>query len=59
MTQLFLVLKLLAVSLAITLVIKYIAPYGAIPASDRSALVGILLPTVVMAIVLGLRSRGG
>jgi hypothetical protein len=57
MTQYALLIKLLGASIAITLAIKYLAPYAAIAATDQNALIGIFLPTVVMAIVLGLRSR--
>jgi hypothetical protein len=57
MTQYALLIKLLGASIAITLAIKYLAPYAAIPATPQNALIGIFLPTVVMAIVLGFRSR--
>jgi hypothetical protein len=57
MNQSLLLIKLLGASMAITLGIKYLAPYAAIQATPQNALIGIFLPTVVMAIVLGLRSR--
>jgi hypothetical protein len=45
--------KLAGASVAIALVIKYVGPDLAIPATAANAWVGVLLPTVVMMVVLG------
>ncbi len=45
--------KLVGASVAIALVIKYVGPKLPIPATATTAWVGVLLPTVVMAVLLG------
>jgi chromate transport protein ChrA len=44
--------KLVGASVAIALVIKYVGPDLAIPATATNAWVGVLLPTVVMMVLL-------
>ncbi|MDC0832737.1 hypothetical protein POG22_06880 [Geitlerinema sp. CS-897] len=53
------VIKVVVASLAISLLIKYLGPLLAIPASDAIALTAILTPATVMAIVMVRRSRLG
>lgn len=56
-TSLILIAKLFGSSIALALVIKYAMPPLNIAATDRLALGIILSPSVLIAIVLGLRSR--
>ncbi|MEB3231963.1 MAG: hypothetical protein VKJ64_13210 [Leptolyngbyaceae bacterium] len=49
--------KVMGLSLAISLAIKYLAPFLPIPATDGTALTLVLLPTIVMAGLLGWRWR--
>jgi hypothetical protein len=55
--RLILIAKLFGGSTALALVIKYAMPALNIAASDRLALGIILLPSLLIAIVLGLKSR--
>lgn len=55
--RLILIAKLFGGSTALALVIKYAMPALNIVATDRLALGIILLPSLLIAIVLGLRSR--
>ncbi|MCY7406096.1 MAG: hypothetical protein LH631_01615 [Alkalinema sp. CAN_BIN05] len=56
--RLVLIAKLFGGSTVLALVIKYAMPALNIAASDRLALGIILLPSLLIAIVLGLKSRG-
>ena len=56
-TSLILIAKLFGSSTALALVIKYAMPPLNIAVTDRLALGIIVLPSVLIAIVLGLRSR--
>jgi hypothetical protein len=47
-----LILKLLLISAALSVAIKYLAPSLHIPATSTNALIAILLPSLVMAILL-------
>jgi hypothetical protein len=51
------VLKVLILSAAIATGIKYWAPLLNIPASDSLALIVVLLPSLIMAIVLAWRAQ--
>jgi hypothetical protein len=51
------ILKVLALSLAISLAIKHLMPRLAIAPTDTNALIAILLPTAIMAALL-LTQRG-
>jgi glycopeptide antibiotics resistance protein len=55
--QLGLILKVLLFSTLLSLLIKYAAPYLAIAATDINALIMVLLPAVILAIVLLWRSQ--
>lgn len=48
-----LVLKVLGASLVLAIAIKYGAPYLAIPPTSAIALISVLLPSVILAGVLG------
>lgn len=50
-------LKVLLLSLGISLLIKYGGPHLAIPGSNAIALFAVLLPASVLAVLLGWRSR--
>ncbi|MBW4643730.1 MAG: hypothetical protein KME23_12200 [Goleter apudmare HA4340-LM2] len=52
-----LVLKVLLLSVVLSLLIKYIGPSLAIAGTDINALIIVLLPSVILAIVLLWRSR--
>jgi hypothetical protein len=47
-----LILKLLLLSAALSIAIKYLAPSLNIPATSTNALIAIALPSIVMAILL-------
>jgi hypothetical protein len=51
-TQIGFILKVLILSIVLSLAIKYAAPSLAIPTTNLNALIGILLPTGAMAITL-------
>lgn len=55
-TEAGLVLKVLVLSIVLSVAIKYIGPTLAIPATDTAALIIILLPALVTGLVLGWRS---
>lgn len=50
------IVKVLVLSAGVSVAIKYLAPFLAIPATDTNALIGVLLPTIVMGLILGWRS---
>ncbi|MEB3883632.1 hypothetical protein [Lyngbya sp. CCY1209] len=50
-------LKIALLSLSISLLIKYVGPLLAIPGTDAIALFAVLLPSSVLAVLLGMRSR--
>jgi hypothetical protein len=50
--------KVLFFSALISVLIKYVAPIIPIPQSNVNALVLVLCPTVIMAVLLSLRFRG-
>jgi hypothetical protein len=52
------ILKVLGLSLLLSLLIKYGLPHLAIPTDDRLALAIVLLPTLVIAIGLGVGAIG-
>jgi hypothetical protein len=58
-TQIGFVLKVLVLSTVLSLAIKYAAPSLAIANTTLNALIGVLLPTVVMTIALIWRWRTG
>ncbi|BAZ41605.1 hypothetical protein NIES4101_75710 [Calothrix sp. NIES-4101] len=49
--------KVLLLSVVLSLFIKYVAPIVPIPESDINALILVLSPTVIMAVLLGVRFR--
>ena len=51
--QFIFVLKVLLLSAAISLFIKYVAPNLSIPETATTALIIVLLPNVIMATILG------
>ena len=54
------ILKVLLASTALSLVIKYGGPLLAVPATSTSALISVLLPTAVLAMIFawqGLREK--
>ncbi|WP_427157161.1 hypothetical protein ACQFX9_17140 [Aliinostoc sp. HNIBRCY26] len=53
--QLSFIVKLLLASALLSALIKYVAPYFPLPATDATALVTVLLPTLIMAIALAWR----
>ncbi|NJO40314.1 MAG: hypothetical protein HC769_01880 [Cyanobacteria bacterium CRU_2_1] len=55
MDKLNFILKVLLLSAAIAVVIRYVAPSLAIPATLTNTLIAVFLPTVIMAIALGWR----
>ncbi|MBE9177153.1 hypothetical protein IQ268_01005 [Oculatella sp. LEGE 06141] len=50
------VLKVLFASAIISAVIKYVAPGLAIPATSANALIAVLSPSLIMAVILGWRA---
>ncbi|HEY9644306.1 MAG TPA: hypothetical protein V6C57_27680 [Coleofasciculaceae cyanobacterium] len=55
-TQTGFILKVLVLSIVLSWAIKYVAPSFAIPTTNLNALIGVLLPTVMMAIALSWRA---
>ncbi|HEY9698489.1 MAG TPA: hypothetical protein V6D10_14595 [Trichocoleus sp.] len=51
------ILKIFLLSAAISFAIKYLAPSLNVPVSSVIALVAVLSPTIIMAIVLAWRSK--
>ncbi|MGK7887806.1 MAG: hypothetical protein AB4042_00630 [Leptolyngbyaceae cyanobacterium] len=49
--------KVMGLSLLISLAIKYLLPFLTIPATDAVALGIVLLPSLIMLVLLGWRSR--
>lgn len=51
------ILKILIISLAVSIAIKYGGPTLSIPATNVSAVIGVFFPTIVIAIALLWRAR--
>jgi len=51
------IIKVFALSALISVAIKYGAPYLAISETNTTALIVVVLPSILMAIALGWRSR--
>ncbi len=49
--------KLVGISVGLAVAIKYLAPPLAIAATTTNALIGVLVPPVVLAVILTWRSR--
>jgi hypothetical protein len=51
------IVKVFGLSALISVAIKYGAPYLAVPETNATAIAVVLLPSILMAIALGWRSR--
>lgn len=49
--------KVMGVSIGLSYAIKYLAPYLSIPATDTSALIGITVPPLAIALWLAYQSQ--